>query len=193
MPGVGEASEAKKGSLVLTAYPQLTRNNYTIWAMKMCVVQQAQEVWEAVELAGDAYKKGGAEYRKDRLALTAIYQAILESLMSTLAGKDSAQSAWKTIEMANLGHERVREAKLQTLKRDFQGLKIQDDDTVEAFAGRISSLVSGIHGLREKTLDKIEVVRCFLRVAPALYMQLVTSIEQCVDLSTLCRRLGWPV
>lgn len=35
------------------------------------------------------------------------------------------------------------------------------------------------------TVDEIAVVRRFLRAALARYMQLITSIEQCVDLKTL--------
>lgn len=91
--------------------------------------------------------------------------------MPSLAGKDSAKMAWDAIETTHMRHECVREAKLQTFKWDFEGLKMQDDEAVE-------------------TLDEIDVVRRFLHAALARYMQLVTSIEQCVNLNTLTMKIS---
>ncbi|XP_010233064.1 uncharacterized protein LOC104583064 [Brachypodium distachyon] len=59
-----------------------------------------------------------------------------------------------------------------------------EDEAVDAFAARVTTLVNRIRDLGE-TLSEISVVRQFLRAASPKYIQIVTSIEQCVDLKTL--------
>jgi len=43
-----------------------------VWATMMEWALEANELWEAVEPGGEEYLKGGALYRKDRQAITAI-------------------------------------------------------------------------------------------------------------------------
>jgi hypothetical protein len=61
---------------------------------------------------------------------------------------------------------------------------VGEDDTLDAFASRVATIVNGIHGLDEK-LEEISVVRRFFRAAPAWYISVVSAIEQCVDLKTV--------
>ncbi|KAK1670878.1 hypothetical protein QYE76_059037 [Lolium multiflorum] len=93
-----------------------------------------------------------------------------------LISKKSAKEAWETIKMLNLGYERVREAALQTLQKKYENLEMGEDETLDAFASRVATLVNGI-----RALD----VKCFLRAAPPRYLSVVSAIEQCVDLKTL--------
>ena len=37
-----------------------------MWAIKMECAMEAHEIWDAIDPGGDAYKKGGTEYKKDR-------------------------------------------------------------------------------------------------------------------------------
>ncbi|XP_071679914.1 uncharacterized protein [Lolium perenne] len=101
-----------------------------------------------------------------------------------LISKKSAKEAWETIKTLNLGHERVREAALQTLQKKYENLEMGEDETLDAFASRVATLVNGIRALDEK-LEEISIVRRFLRAAPPRYLSVVSAIEQCVDLKTL--------
>lgn len=65
---------------------------------------------------------------------------------------------------------------------------MKDDESVEDFAAKVSSVVTSMRSLGEKVLE-ISVIRRFLRAAPAHYMQLVTSIEQCNDLTTFTLKI----
>ena len=56
--------------------------------------------------------------------------------------------------------------------------------SVDAFASRVVTLVNRIRALGEN-LTEASIVRRFLRAAPPRYLQIVTAIEQCVDLVTL--------
>lgn len=159
------------------AWPLLTRSNYTIWAMKMRVALQAARVWEAIE-------RTDVEYEVDREALFGIYSAVLDSVMASLAGLDTAKAAWDAIKVANVGHDHVREASLQSLRLEFEELQMGDDESIDGFATRINTLIAGIRSLGEN-LPELRVVQKFLAAAPARFMHIVTSIEQCVPLDTL--------
>lgn len=61
---------------------------------------------------------------------------------------------------------------------------MEDNETVDAFASRVATMVNGIRNLDEK-LEDISIVRRFLCAAPTRYMPIVLAVEQCVDLNTL--------
>jgi hypothetical protein len=105
-------------------------------------------------------------------------------VMQHLISKKSAKEAWDTLKILNLGHARVREATLQNFQKKFENLEVGEDETLDAFASRVATIVNGIHGLDEK-LDEISVVRHFLHAAPGWYISVVSAIEQCVDLKTV--------
>ena len=75
-----------------------------------------------------------------------------------------------------LGHERVREASLQTMIKNYENLQMGDEESVEQFAARVVPLVNGNRMLGEK-LEEISVVRRFLRAATARYLPIVSAIE----------------
>jgi hypothetical protein len=79
-----------------------------------------------------------------------------------LISKKSAKEAWDTLKILNLGHGRLHEATLQTFQKKFENLEVGEDETLDAFASRVATIVNGIRGLDEK-LEEISVVRRFLR------------------------------
>jgi hypothetical protein len=109
---------------------------------------------------------------------------MLMNVMQHLISKKSVNEAWDTLKILNLGHPRVREATLQTFQKKFENLEVGEDETLDAFASRVPTIVNGIHRLDEK-LEEISVVRCFLCAAPAWYISVVSAIEQCIDLKTV--------
>jgi hypothetical protein len=109
---------------------------------------------------------------------------MLMDVMQHLISKKYVNEAWDTLKILNLGHARVCKATLQTFQKKFENLEVGEDETLDAFALRVPTIVNGIHGLDEK-LEEISVVRCFLRAAPARYISVVSAIEQCIDLKTV--------
>ena len=78
---------------------------------------------------------------EDMMAMEAIYKSVLADMVVVMANKESAKAAWDDIKMANLGVERVRRAKAQTLRREFDALIFKDGESMDEFAVRISTLV----------------------------------------------------
>ena len=118
------------------------------------------------------------------MALAAIYQGVPEDVLLMIAKKDSAKEAWETLRTMHMGADRVKEAKVQTLKSEFEVLCMRDGESVDEFAMKLTSIVTGIRSLGEQ-VDETSVVKKFLRAAPHRYMQIVTSIEQFGDLKTM--------
>lgn len=107
------AQKSKMNSSVTLHYPMLTKLDYSIWVIKMRVNLQAQGVWDAVQ---NKY----VEEQKDRMVLAVINQEIPEDMLLMLAKKDTAKEAWDTLNVMHMGTDQVKEAKVQTLRSDFE-------------------------------------------------------------------------
>ncbi|XP_073362595.1 uncharacterized protein [Aegilops tauschii subsp. strangulata] len=145
---------------------------------------EANELWEAVNPDSDKYLKGGSLYQKDRRAITVVCSVMPVDMQQQLISKTSGKEAWDTLRTLHLGYSRVRDANFQTLLKNYENIRMGEDETMDAFAARVAFMVNGTHGLRDK-LEDISVVQQFLRAAPPRYIPIVSSIEQCVDLKTL--------
>ena len=70
--------------------------------------------------------------------------------------------------------EQVKEAKVQTLKSEFEAIRRKDGESIDDFFMKLTTIVTGICWLDEK-VEEIFVVKKFLRVVPLRFMQIVTS------------------
>jgi len=117
-----------------TTYPTLTKTNYNDWALLMKVKMQACRLWEAVEI-------GDVDDHHDRMALDVICSAAPPEMVSTLAVKQTAKEAWEALKTMRIGDERVRKSTAQRLRREYEMLSFRDNESVEAFALRLTDVV----------------------------------------------------
>ena len=118
------------------------------------------------------------------MALAAIYQAVSEDVLLMLAKKGLAKAAWETLQTMHVGVECVKEAKVQTLRSEFEAIPMKDGESIEDFAMKLTTIVSVIHSLGD-VMEEISIVKKFLRAAPPRFMQIITSIEQFDDLKNM--------
>ena len=168
-----EGNKGKDGSVTLN-YPMLTKTNYTAWSMKMRVYMQAHGIWEAIEPVSE---KVTVEDKVDKLALAAVYQAIPEDILLSITEKKTTRSAWEAIKLMCLGADRVKKARVQTLKTEFENLSMKDSETIDEFCMKLSGLVTNIRALGE-TIDESYVVKKILRATPSKFLQITSAIEQ---------------
>jgi hypothetical protein len=71
-----------------------------------------------------------------------IYSVVPKDVPQHLIGKNSAKDAWETIKTVHQGHDRVKEAHLQSLMRSFECLKMDESETVDQFAAHLKTLVN---------------------------------------------------
>jgi hypothetical protein len=80
--------------------------------------------------------------------------------------------------------DRVREARRQKLRKEFDNLTFKPEEGVEDFALRMSAIVSELQSLGDTT-SELDGVQKMLWVAPARYGQMACSIETLLDLREL--------
>lgn len=132
----------------------LTKMNFLVWAIKMQVNFPEQGVWDVVEIAR-------VEVPKDRMALTAVYQAILEGILLMLSKNDTTKDAWEILKRMHMRASRLKEANIQTLRSDFKVIRMKDGKSGDDFFMGLNTIVSGIRSLGEK-IEEIVVVKKFL-------------------------------
>ncbi|KAL8091057.1 hypothetical protein AgCh_040237 [Apium graveolens] len=167
-------SEKNKDGVVSLRYPMLTRENYTAWAMKMRVYIQAHGVWNAIESKDP---KGSSDDRVDKIALAAIYQGIPEVVLLGIAEMETAKEAWDAVKVMCQGAERVRKARVQTLKAEFEAMNMKDSDSLDDFCLKMNGLVTNIRALGEEVSESY-VVKKLLRAVAGKFLQIAATIEQ---------------
>ncbi|CAM8930696.1 unnamed protein product [Rhodiola kirilowii] len=168
-----------EGSVSLT-YPMLSRDNYASWAIKVKVFMEAQGVWEAVEPPTGVV----VDQRRDKMAMAAIYQGVPEDVLLAIAEKQLAKEVWETLKTMHLGAERVKSAKVQTLRTEFEILRMKDSDSLDEFSMKLSSLVNRIRGLGQQ-IEEVHVVKKFLRGVSKRFLPIVSTIEQFGDVNAM--------
>ena len=169
------------GERVSIRYPMLTKSNYLAWSIKMKVLMRAQRLWDAVEPKDP---KEPPEESKDQMALAAIYQGIPEDMLFLVYGKETAKETWEALKIMHMGAERVKDAKVQTLKTEFEGLCMKESESVDNFASRLTTIVNQIRALVEE-FEEVYAVKKFLRAVPNKFLQIASTIEQFCDLKTM--------
>ncbi|XBI21616.1 hypothetical protein VPH35_062719 [Triticum aestivum] len=139
-------------------YPPLTATNYFEWSLIMKVNMEAQRVWDAIE--------GGGSFSQDRAALAAILRAVPEEMHSTLAVKATAKEAWDAIKIMRVGDARVREARTQTLLKEFDAVRMRSGETLDELAMCMNGIANKLRTLGEN-LDEVKVVKKLLRIVPS--------------------------
>ncbi|XP_078445033.1 uncharacterized protein LOC144714204 [Wolffia australiana] len=140
------------------AFPTLSRTNYPLWAKRMKILLKAYGLWSAV-IEDDVPRT------KDLHAMATIFETISEDLQLQLDEDKSSKETWETLRVMNVGVDRVKQARIHALKREYENLKMGKDDSVVDFVGKLSRIVSEMRNLGEK-LTEGDVVGRLLRATP---------------------------
>lgn len=146
----------------------------------MEAVLDANDLWEVV----DPDNTDEVEIKKNKIARAMIYQSLPENIMGQVAKTKSAREIWEALRIRFLGVERAQQAKLQTLKREFDKLRMGPKDSVDDFASKLSEIINKFSSLGD-TLDNVAVVKKLLEAMPSRFINIVATIEQVTDLQNL--------
>jgi hypothetical protein len=147
----------------------------------MEVSLQARGLWEAIEGTEDLDDEYG--YRNDRGALELIYRSVPPELLPVLRKHKSSKDVWEAIQKMRTGSEKVRDAKAQILRSEYDQLWHKPGQSIDDLALRLQSITAKLSELGDPESDK-KVMQKWLRIAPKRYAQLSHSIDNLVDLST---------
>lgn len=131
------ASTSVNGLQSQTQLPKLNGRNYFHWNIQMKVLFESQDLWGVVEegviepenpkaLTAQQTNVLKETKRKDKKALFLIYQAVDENIFERISSSESSKEAWDMLYKSYRGEEKVKIVRLQTLRCEFDNLKMKE-------------------------------------------------------------------
>ncbi|GJR29843.1 zinc finger, CCHC-type containing protein [Tanacetum coccineum] len=115
----------------------LKPSNYSLWAIGMQIILEANALWEMIE----PNEKTQADNKKDKTAIAFLYQALPEEQLLQITKHKTVKAIWDALKTRHIGEERVQQARLQTLKSDFEMLHMKEDETIDTFTAKLTTLI----------------------------------------------------
>ncbi|GJT80774.1 putative zinc finger, CCHC-type containing protein [Tanacetum coccineum] len=162
--------------------PVLTATNYPVWAVKVKAIMDANGVWETVKPR--ALGEEPDSKKKNKQALAFLFQAIPEEMVLQMASYTDPKQVWDGLKTRFLGVDRVRTARLLTLKRELESLRMKEGESVHDFATKLTGLTSKARSLGFE-LEEADLVKRLLDSMPKSFLQIVASIDQCFEFNTM--------
>ncbi|GKA52407.1 zinc finger, CCHC-type containing protein [Tanacetum coccineum] len=126
------------GSATHFQCPILKGANYTTWAIRMQIILEANGLWEMIE----PNETTQADNKKDKTATAFLYQALSEEQLLQITKHKTAKAIWDALKTRHIGEERVQQARLQTLKSEFEMLHMKEDEPIDTFTAKLTTLVN---------------------------------------------------
>ncbi|KAF2301679.1 hypothetical protein GH714_028650 [Hevea brasiliensis] len=132
--------------------PMFNGENYHIWEIKMKSYLKALNLWDAVENGADPPPLGPnptlnqiknfeeASVRKPK-ALTCLHSSVTDVIFTRIMAYETPKEVWDKLKEEFEGSDRVKKVKLRTLKREFEMLRMKEDETVKQYASKLMELV----------------------------------------------------
>ncbi|XP_073109469.1 uncharacterized protein [Elaeis guineensis] len=177
------------------APPIFGGDNYDYWCIKMKLFLRANELWEIVE-SGVDQRQEGVQYEeaqlkklkedelKDVKALAHIHIALVDTIFSRIMRAASAKEAWSILQDEFQGNDKVRITKLNTLRREFENLKMKENESVKDYTFRMIEVVNQMKIYGEITFDQRIVQKVSSSLTQNFFIE-VTIIEESKDLTKL--------
>ncbi|XP_014493452.1 uncharacterized protein LOC106755752 [Vigna radiata var. radiata] len=176
--------------------PQLSENiNYDNWSLQIEVLLESQDVWDIVE---DRYNEPANDEHqsvnqvaalkktrvKDRSALYFLYNVVDESGFEKIVNAKSAKEAWEILKVAYKGDTRVKQVRVQVLRREFEHMEMDENEGVSEFITRVQKMANQL-GMNGEEVPPNQVAEKILRNLMDDFESIVVTIEETKDLSTL--------
>jgi uncharacterized lipoprotein YehR (DUF1307 family) len=157
--------------------------------MRTYIMALGADVWDVVEtgyvkpiVLGS--KDDKLEFNFNAKAMNAILSGLAEAEFVKVMHLETAKEMWDKLISSYEGNEKVKDAKLQTYRLQFEQLKMNEDETINKFLLRVEELVSAMKGLGEK-IEDVLLVQKILRSLLDRFDPKVSAIEELNDLKTL--------
>ena len=135
------------------------------------------ELWNAIESEHVAKKK-------DPQVMSILFNMISNEVTRELDVEKTAKQTWITLKVKSRGVTWIHEAPIQSLKREYENLSMDDDDLFLDYFGKLSCVVNELRSFKEVITDA-KVAANLLCSISGMFNAITTSIEQFQDLETI--------
>ena len=102
------------------SFPILNKLNYQVWASWMCLHLEGLDPWDAIESENVVRKK-------DRQVMSILFSTISDEVTRELHVEKTTKHTWLTLKVKSEGVSRIHQARIQSLKRDYENLSMDYD------------------------------------------------------------------
>ena len=182
----------KKSEFTKHGLPLFDGHNYAFWSIRMKLFLQTQGVyvWQAVLNEYSAPTNiptdvvGKKIYESNSKAMYAILGGLAGSEFVKVMHYELAKELWAKLKNVYEGDTKVKNAKLQSYRSQFESLKMEEYEDIATYFLRIDEVVNTMRGLGEKVKD-VDIVQKVLRYLPIRFNLKMSSLEETADISTL--------
>ncbi|XP_021979119.1 uncharacterized protein LOC110875200 [Helianthus annuus] len=160
--------------------PILKATNYTVWAIRIKTILEANGLWETIEPAENTQ----TDVKKDKATIAYLFQAMPEDVVFQVASCKTAKEILENLKTRHVGVDRAQKARWHTILSEFELMQMREDDTIDSFTAKINNVVTRASELGT-TLSQLTLVRKLQNVVPDKFTQIVASMEQYSDLQTM--------
>lgn len=179
-------------SFVQPAIPRFD-GHYDHWAMLMENFLKSKEYWQQIEQGvptaaakTDAQRKAKEDAQlKDLKVKIYLFQAIDRNIMETILNKETTKGIWDSMRQKYQGSTKVKRAKLQALRREFEVLAMKEGEKVNEYFGRTFAIANRMKVHGDQRIDQVAIIENILRSMTPKFDYVVCSVEESNDLDKL--------
>ena len=156
---------------------------------------KAHDLWEVVETGREPpplranptiaqMKQHGEECAKKYKAMSCIQSAVSDTIFTRIMACDTAKEAWDKLKEEFHGSDKTRQMQVINLRREFEVLRMEDEETVRQYTDRLMKVVNQIRLLGEELTDK-RIVEKVLVSLPEKFESKISSLEDSRDLTSM--------
>ncbi|XP_024015119.1 uncharacterized protein LOC112088905 [Eutrema salsugineum] len=121
---------------------------------------------------------------KDTVALQIIQYVIADTIFDKILSATTTKEACDLLEHSYQGNENVKMVRLQSLRREFENLKMKEGEKVKAYSDRIQSVANQMRALG-RDRSNFDLVVKMLAFMPTSYAGLASLMEEIKDLNSV--------
>lgn len=175
--------------------PIFDGENFDFWIVKMKTIFISLDLWSFVEEGYEVpenqetltiAKKASLKdnIKKDAKALSIIQQGVTNAIFPRIMTETTAKEAWDVLNKEYRGAKKVRDVKLQTLRRDFESTKMLENEMLSVYFSRLNEKINQMKTYGE-TFTNQKLAEKILFCLPQKYDPIVSIIEETKDVPNL--------
>ena len=160
--------------------------------MKIFLQVLGEQVWQAIEVGWIKSKEAFMDWDETTIiaanfnnrALNALFCGVTNEEFKKISSTKVTKEAWTILETTYGGTKAVKTVKLQQLTSSFEEIRMEEDETFDAFYAKLNDIVNYAFNLGE-CIAESKIVRKILRSLPKRFHAKITVIEEVKDINQI--------